>query len=328
MIHFQWPWLLLLLPLPYLVYRFTRSSEANREAALRVPFLQDFSRSVATARAHPFSNGRAWLLTAIWLLLLASAMRPQWLGDFIEFPVSGRELMLAVDLSQSMSETDFVLRGRRVTRLAATKFVAGQFIERRVGDKIGLILYGDQAYLQTPLTFDRDTVAILLNESEIGLAGKRTAIGDAIGLAVKRLRDRAETNRIVILLTDGANTAGAVQPLAAAELAAQHGLKIYTIGVGADETQIRNLFGTRTVNPSADLDEPTLQEIARLTNGRYFRARDLGELENIYALLDELEPVEQDVRKFRPRKSMYYWPLGLAFVLAAALAVYRLRGGR
>ena len=327
MIHFHWPWALLLLPLPYLVYRFAWPAEAGREAALRVPFLQDFARAAAASQLRSFQRSGLWLPVAIWLLLLLAAMRPQWLGDLVEIPLSGRELMLAVDLSQSMRQEDFVLRGGRVTRLEATKFVAGSFIERRVGDKIGLILYGDQAYLQAPLTFDRDTVRTLLDESEIGLAGKRTAIGDAIGLAVKRLRSRAESNRVVILLTDGANTAGAVEPLAAAELAARHGLKIYTIGVGADRMQVRSLFGSRTVNPALDLDEETLQEIARLTGGRYFRARDVGELEQIYALLDELEPVEQDAKKFRPRKSLYYWPLGLAFVLAALLAASRLYGG-
>ena len=326
MIHFQWPWLLLALPLPYLAHRFLRPSDAGREAALRAPFMRDFSRSAA-ARPRPFRNSRVWLLAAIWSLLLLASMRPQWLGDLVEIPLSGRELMLAVDLSQSMRERDFILSGDRVTRLEATKFVAGRFIARRVGDKIGLILYGDQAYLQAPLTFDRDTVKTLLDESEIGLAGKRTAIGDAIGLAVKRLRARDETNRVVILLTDGANTAGAVEPLAAAELAARHGLKIYTIGVGADEMQVRSLFGFRTVNPALDLDEETLREIARLTDGRYFRARDLGELESIYGLLDQLEPVEQDVKKFRPRKSLYCWPLGLAFALSLALAFGGMRGG-
>lgn len=325
MIHFQWPWLVLLLPLPYLIYRFSKPSEANMEAALQVPFLEDFTQSIASTQKRIAKSGLLWLSLFIWLLLILSVMRPQWLGDFIEIPVSGRELMLAVDLSVSMNEEDFVLKGDRVTRLEATKFVAGKFIERRVGDQIGLILYGDQAYLQAPLTFDRDTIQTLLYESEIGLAGRLTAIGDAIGLAVKRLRDRDEKNRVVILLTDGANTAGVVEPLEAAELAAKHGLKIYTIGVGADEMEVRSLFGFRKVNPSIDLDEETLQEIARLTNGRYFRARDLDELENIYSLLDELEPVEQDVKKFRPRKSLYFWPLGLAFILAVLMGIYKLK---
>jgi Ca-activated chloride channel family protein len=214
-----------------------------------------------------------------------------------------------------------------VDRLTATKQVAGEFIERRVGDRIGLILFGEAAYLQVPMTFDRRTVRTLLDESVIGLAGQATAIGDAIGLAVKRLRERKESNRVVILLTDGANTAGAVEPVEAAKLAAREGLKIYTIGIGADEMLVRSLFGTRRVNPSTDLDEKTLGSIAELTGGKYFRARDTEELEKIYALLDELEPLEGEARKFRPRQSLYYWPLAFAFLIGVALAGLR-RSGR
>ena len=158
------------------------------------------------------------------------------------------------------------------------------------------------------------TVRTLLSEAVIGLAGKATAIGDAIGLGVKRLRERDESQRVLILLTDGANTAGVVDPLSAAELASREGLKIYAIGIGATELVERSLFGTRKINPSADLDETVLKEIASLTGGAYFRARDLDELERIYALIDELEPVEQDPKKFRPKKSLYYWPLAAALV--------------
>ena len=246
-------------------------------------------------------------------------MRPQWVGDVMSIPVSGRDLMLAVDLSGSMQEEDFVLKGERVDRLTATKSVAGDFIERRVGDRIGLILFGERAYLQVPFTFDRKTVKTLLYEAEIGLAGKATAIGDAIGLAVKRLRERDESNRVLVLLTDGANTTGTVAPKEAAQLAAAEGLKIYTIGVGADEMLVRDLFGMRKVNPSAELDEETLKTIAGITGGRYFRARDTRELEEIYRLLDKLEPVAEEARPFRPRKALYYWPLAGAVFIAALL---------
>ncbi len=246
-------------------------------------------------------------------------MRPQWLGDFVEFPVSGRDLIMAVDLSGSMQEEDFLLRGQRVDRLTATKFVAGDFIDRRIGDRIGLILFGERAYLQAPLTLDRKTVKTLLYESAIGLAGRATAIGDAIGLAVKRLRLRENANKVLILLTDGANSAGEVEPIEAARLAAREGLKIYTIGVGADEMVVDFFFGSRKINPSADLDEKTLNEIADMTGGRYFRARDTQELDEIYVLLDELEPVERDVRRFRPRKSLYFWPLTIAMIIAGIM---------
>ena len=329
MIGFEWPWLILLLPLPWVIYRYARPYGATMNSALRVPFLDDFAEAEPDTRSKS-RTWALWIAILAWCLLVITAMRPQWLGDLVEVPVTGRELMLAVDLSGSMDQQDFVLGGRRVDRLSATKRVAGEFIERRVGDRIGLILFGEQAYLQAPMTFDRETVRTLLSESVIGLAGKATAIGDAIGLAVKRLRERDESQRVLILLTDGANTAGVVDPLSAAELARREGLKIYTIGIGATEMVERSLFGSRKFNPSADLDEAALKEIAGLTGGVYFRARDLGELEEIYAMIDELEPVEQDPKKFRPKKALYTWPLGAALLLGILLALMQgeIRGHR
>jgi Ca-activated chloride channel family protein len=212
-----------------------------------------------------------------------------------------------------------------VTRLEVVKQVAGEFIERRDGDRIGLILFGTRAYLQAPLTFDRPTVRTLLEEAVIGLAGEQTAIGDAIGLGVKRLKERPAKNRVLILLTDGANTAGEVHPLDAARFAAKLGLKIYTIGVGADVAMMRRLYGTARVNPSADLDEPTLAAIARATGGRYFRARQTNELVDIYRTLDELEPVIGDEEQFRPTTELYYWPLALALLMATSLLAGGLR---
>lgn len=326
MISFAWPWMLLLLPLPWLVRRYVDPAATVQEAALRVPFLEEFREEAESGLIKRPGRWPLWLAALAWAFLVLAGMRPQWLGDYVDIPVSGRDLMLAVDLSGSMQEEDFILKGKQIDRLSATKWVAGDFIERRVGDRIGLILFGEQAYLQAPLTFDRKTVQTLLYESAIGLAGKATAIGDAIGLAVKRLRERDEANRILILLTDGANTAGAVDPLEAAELAAREGLKIYTIGVGADELLVRDLFGMRKVNPSVDLDETTLKAIADKTGGRYFRARDTKELEKIYELLDELEPVEKDAKRFRPRTSLYYWPLSVAMAIASVLLLLRLFG--
>lgn len=322
--QFEWPWLLLLIPLPLLVRWLVPPVAAADEAALRVPFFEDFGS--ATARAVDNSNGRRWVLWLAlfgWLLLVVASARPQWHGDAVELPISGRDLMLAVDLSGSMEVEDFEWNGRMVNRLVATQLVAGEFIERRVGDRIGLVLFGRQAYLQTPLTFDRVTVKTLLDEAVIGLAGQETAIGDAIGLAVKRLREDVSASRVLILLTDGANTAGEIEPLKAAELAASEGLKIYTVGIGADEMLVRSLFGTRRVNPSADLDEETLTAIADTTGGRYFRARDLQQLEEIYQLLDELEPVEQEKQFFRPKHALYPWPLGAAMSIALLLLWHR-----
>ncbi|WP_432742975.1 VWA domain-containing protein [Methylobacter sp. G7] len=324
MIHFEWPWLLAALPLPLLIRWLVPAKVPVEQAALKVPFLEDFfdgeTRAVAQTQAWPL------LLAALaWLLLIIACTRPQWLGEPIEQAISGRDLMLAVDLSGSMEEQDFVINKRAVDRLTAAKGVAGDFINRRVGDRVGLILFGTQAYLQTPLTFDRKTVMTLLNEAVIGLAGDNTAIGDAIGLAVKRLKNEQANSRVLVLMTDGANTAGEVSPLKAAELAAANHLKIYTIGIGADEMIVRNFFGNRKINPSVDLDEKTLIKIAESTGGQYYRARNTDELNNIYMRLDELEPVEKDKQYFRPRSELYFWPLSLALGLAAVIALSKVR---
>jgi len=324
MIHFEWPWLLAALPLPLLIRWLVPAKMPVEQAALKVPFLDDFSdietRAVSQTQQWPL------LLAAIaWLFLVIACTRPQWLGEPIEQAVSGRDLMLAVDLSGSMEEQDFVINKRSVDRLTAAKMVAADFINRRVGDRVGLILFGTQAYLQTPLTFDRKTVMTLLNEAVIGLAGDNTAIGDAIGLAVKRLKNEQVNSRVLVLMTDGANTAGEVSPLKAAELAAANHLKIYTIGIGADEMIVRSFFGNRKINPSVDLDEKTLIKIAESTGGQYYRARNTDELNNIYMRLDELEPVEKDKQYFRPRSELYYWPLSLALGLAAVIALSKVR---
>lgn len=317
MIHFAWPWLFLALPLPWLARRLLPPARAAG-AVLRVPFLDDFADAPAAQRP---AAGRAALFVAAcaWLLLVTAAARPEWLGEPLELPQSGRDLLLAVDLSGSMDTRDFQRQGQVIDRLTATKQVAADFIERRAGDRIGLILFGRNAYLQAPLTFDRATVRTLLDEAVLGLAGKETAIGDAIGLAVKRLRDGPAASRVVVLLTDGANTAGEVEPLTAARLAADAGLTIHTIGIGADEMVVESLFGRRRVNPSADLDEKALRAIAESTGGHYFRARDLDELEQVYRLLDQIEPIEQARQVFRPTTSLYPWPLAGALLLALAL---------
>ncbi len=331
MIQFLWPWAAALLPLPLLAYFILPAKNNFSDAALRVPFMNDFNDAASNQGAvakKPF----IFILSLIaWSLLILATTRPQWLGDSVALPVSGRDLMMAVDLSGSMQVEDFKINGRTVNRLEATKYVASQFIDQRIGDRLGLILFGRQAYLQTPLTFDRKTVKTLLLESEIGLAGKETAIGDAIGLAVKRLiRSNSEQpvdkkeNKVLILLTDGANTAGSIEPVKAAELAALNGLKIYTIGIGADEMIRRSFFGNQRINPSADLDEKTLTAIAEKTGGRYFRARDVEQLQKIYSLLNKLEPTEKESQYFRPISALYYWPLSGAFIVAFMIALIRL----
>jgi Ca-activated chloride channel family protein len=325
MIEFQWPWVALLLPLPFLVYRLVRPAQLQM-AALYVPDIHSYE----VTRSDLLSNTSKRRLHAIvlvlsWILLLLAAAQPRWIGDAVSLPTSGRDLVLAVDISGSMQKEDMLLNGNPVDRLTLVKQVVSDFVDKRKGDRLGLILFGTRAYLQTPLSFDRQTLQQLLNEAQIGFAGEKTAIGDAIGLAIKRLQNRPEQNRVVILLTDGANTAGEVKPLQAARLAAQSGVTVYTVGIGADE-MIRpglfgSAFGSRRTNPSADLDEETLQEIAKLTSGKYYRAKNREELKEIYALLDKLEPIEQEAETYRPIKSLFYWPLSVALCLAGLLIV-------
>ncbi|WP_395373211.1 vWA domain-containing protein [Marinicella sp. W31] len=315
MLNVAWPWLLLLLPLPLLVRLLPAVQKASM-TTIEVPFLSGHLNALSPADL----SARWWRNILLWLLLLAAAVRPQWVGEPVAMPIEGRDLMLAIDISGSMEEADMVINGQRVDRLTAVKAVAGDFIERRNGDRIGLILFGENAYLQTPLTFDRKTVTTLLNESVIGLAGKATAIGDAIGLAVKKARETENPDRVMILLTDGQNTAGAIHPIKAAELAREEDLTIYTIGVGSDGQQ-NQFFGRSLLSPSMELDEATLKKVATLTDGRYFRARDTASLAEIYALLDELEPLTEEQEYFRPTAELYYWPAA-AFLLALLVSLW------
>ncbi len=318
-IEFYWPWVFILLPLPLLVAWVFPRAPVSTPSALHIPFFEALEPGLAS---HNQQRSTGWKILALtgWLLLVTAAARPQLIGESIELPISGRSLMMAVDISGSMLTEDMVISHQTVTRLTAVKAVAGDFIERRKGDRLGLILFGSQAYLQTPLTFDRKTLHTLLDEAQMGLAGKQTAIGDAIGLAVKRLREQPKENRVLILLTDGANTAGNVDPLKAADLAAQEGIRIYTIGVGADAQMVRTPFGLTQVGGS-DLDEPTLQAIASKTGGEYFRARDVQSLQKIYQIMDKMEPVSKDSLSYRPVDELYQWPLALALFLSVLITL-------
>jgi len=319
-----WPWALLALPLPIIMRLLLPEARTLRDAGLKVPSLSGFSNLSDRSQSEHLLNWKVWVSVIAWMLLVLAAARPERIGDELDVPVSGRNLMLAVDLSGSMDQKDFELGNSRVDRLTATKAVASDFIGRREGDRIGLILFGERAYLQVPLTLDRETVKVLLMEAFIGLAGEKTAIGDAITLAVKRIHEQNSDagEQVLILLTDGANTAGEIDPIKAAELAQQVGLRIYTIGIGAEKLEVSSLLGgRRQINPSAELDEETLTGIANLTGGRYFRATDTTTLQDIYRLVDELEPVEEPEAGFRPVKSLYYWPLGGAFALTVFLCL-------
>jgi len=323
MFDFAWIWMLTLLPLPWLVRNFLPAASQSPQHGLYIPFANELD--VEHSQLLPMKVSQPWLLwlaTLAWIFLILAVARPQWLGEPVEVSRSGRDVMLAVDLSGSMQIQDFTLHGQQVDRLTATKAIAGDFIQRRKGDRLGLILFASQAYLQTPLTFDRVTVNRFLQESAIGLAGKKTAIGDAIGLAVKRLKDKKDISQLVlILLTDGVNTAGALAPEEAVAMAKKIGLKIHTIGVGASAMQVESFFGTQMVNPSRDLDEVMLKSIAEETGGHYFRAHDSDELKQVYALIDQLEPVDGTAQMFRPVRSLLMYPLAISMLLACLLLV-------
>jgi len=248
----------------------------------------------------------------LWCLLLCAAARPQWVGDPLPLPASGRDLLLAVDVSGSMDYADMQWDDEPISRLELVKRLLGDFIEGRRGDRVGLILFGSQAYLQAPLTFDRHTVRTWLDEAMIGIAGKNTAIGDAIGLAVKRLRQRPAQSRVLVLITDGANNGGEIDPMVAAQLAADEGVRIYAIGIGADPQQ-SGAFGSFGFS-ALDLDETSLRAITDVTGGEYFRARDQAELQQIELTLDRLEPVAQQPTLARPALALYAWPLALALL--------------
>ena len=318
MLEWAWPAFLLALPLPWLVARLLRPAQTRAGDALRLPYALD-GLDAATG-ANPVPRWRRALALLAWLALLLAAARPQWIGDPVALARTGRDLLLAVDASGSMSIQDMAIGGHAVSRYSAIKAIAGDFVKRRSGDRVGLIVFGSQAYLLTPLTFDRDTVYKQLEESAIGLPGKETAIGDAVGLAIKRLRDRPQDRRVLVLLTDGVNDAGELDPRKAIDLAVAEKVKIYTIGIGAESMRVEGFFGSQMVNPSADLDEKMLTTMADRTGGRFFRARNTAELAQIYADIDRLEPSDDAKQQFRPVDEVFYWPLSAALLLALLAA--------
>lgn len=328
MITFLWPLAFLLLPLPFIARRFLSPADPGLSGALRVPFFRSLiGGAQAGTRSERTSFWKLVFASVIWALLVTALARPALVGDEIPIPAVGRDVMMAIDLSGSMDQQDFAVGGRPTTRLGVVKETADTFVENRTGDRIGLVLFSDRAYLQAPLTFDRDAVRALLDEAQVGLTGQQTAIGDAIAISLKRLKDRPESSRVLILLTDGASNAGVMEPLKAADLANELGIKIYTIGVGAQAKTVSTAFGPQTVNPSHDLDENTLRQIAERTGGQYFRAVNVDGLAQIYREIDRLEPVTAEPVHIRPEVALYYWPASAALVLAGLFALIVLTPG-
>ena len=324
MLSFVWPWFYLILPLPFLYRKLRRSANSESpylESTILLSIAETQNRLVSST-----SQRRLLILLLIiaWLSLVTAIARPVNIGDPVALPTTGRDILLAVDISGSMEREDMIINGRQVNRLYAVKSVVGEFVNTREGDRLGLILFGERADLQTPLTFDTKTLQDLLIEAQIGFAGNGTAIGDAIGLSVKKLKERPDSNRVLILLTDGSNTAGVLSPSEASDIAKKAKVKIYTIGIGDGRQRNQVLFGQTLVNQNNDLDERTLTAIADLTGGKYFRARDPRELRSIYDQLNKLEPIDQDEELLRPITSLFHWPLALFLTCSLLIILIRL----
>jgi Ca-activated chloride channel family protein len=324
MLSFVWPWFYLILPLPFLYRKLRRSANSESpylESTILLSIAETQNRLVSST-----SQRRLLILLLIiaWLSLVTAIARPVNMGDPVALPTTGRDILLAVDISGSMEREDMIINGRQVNRLYAVKSVVSEFVNTREGDRLGLILFGERAYLQTPLTFDTKTLRDLLIEAQIGFAGNGTAIGDAIGLSVKKLKERPDSNRVLILLTDGSNTAGVLSPSEASDIAKKAKVKIYTIGIGDGRQRNQGLFGQTLVNQNNDLDERTLTAIADLTGGKYFRARDPRELRSIYDQLNKLEPIDQDEELLRPITSLFHWPLALFLTFSLLIILIRL----
>ncbi len=322
--HFAYPEFFLLLFLPFLIRVLLPAAKGLHGDALRVPFVGDITKislksggvwGLSADSEHKISL-KLILLYIIWALLITAAARPQWVGEPVRIKNYSRDILMVTDISNSMLEADFALRGRRIDRMTAVKLVASDFIKKRTDDRIGLILFGTRAYLQAPVTYDKKSVEDILKNAAPGMAGDSTAIGDALGLALKTLKDSPDKDKkVIILLTDGENNDGALSLPQAINLAKDEGVKVYTIGVGSDMTQ--TFFGL--MGRPSGLDEASLQKIAEETQGTYFRAKDTGALVRVYDEIDKLEPSQNEDQFVQETKELYYLPLLMALFLASIL---------
>ena len=312
MLQFEHPWLFLLLLLQPLVWWLSPPYKEQREA-LQIPYLlrlanltrQTPSKAAVVLRRH---RVLVFLLPLWWVLIVVALARPVWLADPIEKTESTRDLMLLVDLSGSMETEDFKdPRGQRISRLDAVKGVLDEFIERRKSDRLGLIVFGNEPFLQVPFTRDHDVVRTLLGQTRTKMAGVQTAIGDAIGLALKHFESSTSEHRVVVLLTDGNDTGSKVPPRKAAEIASQRGIIIHTVAVGDPKAA-----------GEEKMDIESLQAISTTTKGSFFRADDRAQLATIYRKLDEIEPERIKTISYRPRYALFQWPAGAVLVTLLA----------
>jgi Ca-activated chloride channel family protein len=308
MIEFAYPWAFVLLILPALVYFFTAEYK-EQKASIQVPY---FQRLLAITGKEPSEGAvllnrrliQRILLVIGWVALVSAVAKPEWIGEPIEQKKSAREIMVALDLSNSMSEKDFIDdNGNKVNRLIAAKQVLTEFAEQRKHDRLGLILFADEPYLQAPFTEDITTWQSLLNNVQLGYAGYQTAFGDAIGLSIAIFEQEKSKQRVLILLTDGNDTSSKMPPIKAAEIAAKHDIKIYTIAVG-DPTS-KGIY---------KMDIATLEKVATITGGKSFQALDRKELLQAYEAISSIEKQQYETLSFRPRNSLHHWAFAVYFV--------------
>jgi Ca-activated chloride channel homolog len=313
MLEFAWPWMCALLPLPLLVWWLLPPYRA-RQASVQVPFFERLAQATGQTpqRGAVILRRRVAQMvvaTLVWILLVTALARPQWVGDPVTREISARDLILAIDISGSMDQRDFKAPdGATLTRLDGVKRVVRDFIARRKGDRVALILFGTRAYVQVPFTQDLQTAQALLDQTEVGMAGQQTAIGDTIGLAIKTFAASTAKEKLLVLLTDGNDTASRVPPVSAADIARQNEVIVYTIGVGDPAASGENR-----------VDLSVLQSVATTTGGHSFRAEDGVQLQAIYADIDRLAPAKLQALSWRPKLPLFQWPLGAAVVLAIVL---------
>jgi Ca-activated chloride channel family protein len=325
MFIFYWPWLGLLVFLPLVIIFALPASKKNTASSPEVnfPALRRLQDAFPTYQVSGNNSGKFFkvIISLLWICLVLTVMRPQKVDQLSYVQHEGYDLMLAVDISGSMRALDFSTEDKRVSRLDVTKDVVGKFVKDRQGDRVGLVLFGQYAYLHVPFTLDTTSVSKMLDNTVAGMAGDATSIGDAIGMAVKNLRNRPENSRVIILLTDGEDTASSIPPLEAAKLAKQYDIKIYTIGVGNEGNVPYPTDSGRIVMANMSMDEELLEKIAEITDGKYFRATDEDSLQSIYNKINEMEKTESEVKEYLIRKPLYRYPLGVAVILMLFICI-------
>ena len=330
MFHFYLPWLALLLPLPFIIRKWAPApkTETNKAPEVYFPSLDRLKKVFPVAAGENKRSDRPILilLSLVWVFLVLALMQPEKVDRFKQVKSEGYDLMLAVDISSSMQAVDFSTQTKVISRLDVTKDVVGKFVLGRRGDRVGLVTFGQQAYLHVPLTLDTVSVSRMLSDTMAGMAGNATAIGDAIGLSVRTLRERPKGSRVLVLLTDGEDNASSIPPMEAAKLAKQYGIRIYTVGVGRNgQVPFPTRFGGYAM-VEVSIDEALLKEIAEVTGGQYFLATDQKALESIYSKINELEKTESNQTTFLIREPFYYYPLGLSMLCLLILSLYQIRG--